>query len=166
VGLTNPITDQQFLQWTAEMVWNNPSLAQQVPPIAYMNKHGGDLSKSKEAWQAAPAKHDSSGSRPNSSHRASAAKEAWQQGQRGHGSSKRAAPSRAVQGWEGSAAILAAGYPTAQGAPQQGVQPLPFIGYANERPAATRGQKTKKSKPTETAVPSFPDSSAARSDMI
>ena len=47
----------------------------------------------------------------------------------------------AVQGSEESAALLAAG-----------VQPLPFIGYANERPAGTRGQKAKKSKPTEKAV--------------
>merc|ERR1719487_1301857 len=135
-----------------------------------MNPYGGDQSGSKEAWQqgAPPANLDSTGGRQNSSHRAAgAAKEHWQQG--GHygnsGSGKRSNPNRPVQtGWvDGSSP---GGSHGPKGAPQQGVQPLPFIGYANERPAGSRGHKTKKSNgystPAEQAVPTvFAQSSRA-----
>jgi hypothetical protein len=150
-------------QWTAEMLWNSPSLAQL--PLAFMNQHGGAESGNMEAWQqgALPANYDSMGARPTSSNRAvasGAGKEARQQGQNyGNPSSggKGSNPIRAVQGWDGS---LPGNYsltasPGLKGAPQQGVQPLPFIGYASDRPAGSRGQKKTKSSassPTEQSV--------------
>jgi hypothetical protein len=178
MGLNNPITDQQF-KWMSEMMWNNPSLAQ-VPPKAFRSMHGGEQSGNKDAWlQGAPgANHDATGARNASSHRAAksgAAKDGWQQGLY-HGNpgsaGKRSTPTHNVQAWDGQ--MLGAYHPTAaqgtKGAPQQGVELLPFMGFAppaaNNRPTGSRGQKTKKSNaPAQTDQTVFTPSSRASSSV-